>query len=248
MKKIIANTITGAVVFLIWEFSSRLELVDPTLLPPASNVFINLGHELVTPDFLLHIGATLRLMLGGFLLAIIIGVPLGMFMGLNRKVDSLLLFYVDFIRSLPAAALIPMYLVLFQGQIARILVIGTACGVIMAIGSRSGVLNMNPTRKEVATLLGWKPYELFKKLLLWETISEVLLSARIALSTSLILATVIEMLLGARYGLGDVLINSMPTDKPRMYAVIIILGILGYLLNMLFKIIELWLKRIGLYK
>ena len=95
--------------------------------------------------------------------------------------------------------------------------------------------------------MGWRPYELFKKLLLWETIPEIVLSARIALSTSLILATVLEMLLGARYGLGDMLLNSMPTDKPRMYAAIIILGMLGYLLNMLFKLIEFWLRRMGLF-
>jgi NitT/TauT family transport system permease protein len=247
MKKISMNLISGCAVILLWEAISRFELVDSSLLPPASTVLVKLGHEIVSAEFLLHVGSTLYLMLGGFVLALLVGVPLGMSLGLSRTLDSLLTFYVDFLRSLPAAALIPMFLVLFQGQLARTLVIGTACGVIMVIGSRSGVLNANPIRREVASVLGWRPYELFRKLLFWEAVAEIALSARIALSTSLILATVLEMLLGARYGLGDILLNSMPTDKPRMYAVIIILGILGYLLNMLFKLIEWWLQRIGIY-
>ncbi|MCI0407686.1 MAG: hypothetical protein L0191_03815, partial [Acidobacteria bacterium] len=90
------------------------------------------------------------------------------------------------------------------------------------------------------------PYELFRKLLLWEMVPSIVLSGRIALSTALILATVLEMLLGARYGLGDVLFNSAPIDKPRMYAVIIILGCLGYLLNIAFRLTERWLERMGL--
>ena len=227
MKKLLANLITGAIIFLLWEALTRFGLVDLILLPPPSIVIVKLGQEITSSEFILHVGSTLRLMLGGFILAFLIGVPLGMCLGLSRTLDSLLIFYVDFLRSLPAAALIPMFLVLFSGQTARTFVIATACGLIMAIGSRSGVLGVNPIRREVATVLGWRPYELFKKLL--------------------ILATVLEMLLGARYGLGDVLLNSMPTDKSRMYAVIIILGILGYLLNMMFKFIEWWLHRIGIF-
>lgn len=247
MKKILANLITGAIVFLLWEAVTRFGLVDSILLPPPSIVIVKLGHEITSSEFLPHVGSTLRLMSGGFILAFLIGVPLGMCMGFSRTLDTLLIFYIDFLRSLPAAALIPMFLVLFKGQTARTFVIGTACGLILAIGSRSGVLGVNPIRREVAKVLGWRPYELFRKLLFWETIPAIALSARIALSTSLILATVLEMLLGARYGLGDLLLNSMPTDKPRMYAVIIILGILGYLLNMMFKLIEWWLRRIGIF-
>ena len=247
MKNFLINISTAVFVCLIWEAISKSEVVDSTLLPPASVVLAELFRELSDPEFFLHLWATVRLMLGGFLLAVVVGTPLGMFMGLSRTLDSILLFYVDFLRSLPAAALIPMFLVLFQGQTARVLVIGTACGVIMAIGGRTGVLNLNKTREEVTTLLGWNSYELFTKFLFWETISEVLLSARIALSTSLILATVIEMLLGSRYGLGDMLINSMPTDKPRMYVAILILGILGYSLNLAFKGMERWMRRIGIY-
>jgi ABC-type nitrate/sulfonate/bicarbonate transport system permease component len=71
------------------------------------------------------------------------------------------------------------------------------------------------------------------------------LSARIALSTALILAVVLEMLLGARYGHGDVLINSGPVDKARMYAVIIVLGCMGYILNLTFRFFEYLLQRIG---
>ncbi len=247
MIKILTSLISGAGVYLLWTGLLRLGFIDASLLPHPNIVIAKLGYEITSLEFLFHLGSTLQLMLGGFVLALLFGIPLGMSLGLSRTLDSLLIFYVDFIRSLPAAALIPLFLVLFTGQWARILVIGTACGLIITIGSRSGVLNANPIRREVAVILGWKRYELFKKLLFWETIPGVVLSARIALSTSLILATVLEMLLGARYGLGDLLMNSMPTDKPRMYAVIILLGILGYLLNMLFKLVEWWLRRIGIY-
>lgn len=246
MMKMAAKLFFGIALFLLWEMISGYGLVDSSLLPPASTVLKRLGHEILNPQFFLHVGSTLGLMLNGFFLAIIIGVPLGICLGLCRTLDSLLMFYVDFLRSLPAAALIPMFLVLFTGQIARPLVIGTACSLILAIGSRAGVLGVNPVRLEVATVLGWKPYDLFRKLLIWETIPQIALSARIALSTALILATVLEMLLGARYGLGDLLLNSMPTDKPRMYATIIVLGTFGYLLNVAFKLIEWWLGRIGL--
>ena len=147
MKRLLANLITGAIVLLLWEAITRFGLVDSLLLPPPSIVLGSLIHEIASSEFILHVGSTLRLMLAGFILAFLIGVPLGMCLGLNRTLDSLLIFYIDFFRSLPAAALIPMFLVLFRGQTARTLVIGTACGLIMAIGSRSGVLGVNPIRR-----------------------------------------------------------------------------------------------------
>lgn len=245
MKRLAGIVLTGAVLFVVWETASRTGLVDPVLLPAASAVFGKLGAELTSSEFYLHLNATLCLTLGGFMLSVVVGVPLGIVLGLSRRLDALLIFYVEFLRSLPAAALIPMFLVLFTGDVARTLVIGTACGLIMAIGSRSGVLGANKARGEVARLLGWRPYELFRKLLLWETLPQIALSARIALSTALILAVVLEMLLGARYGLGDVLINSGPVDKARMYAIIIVLGCLGYTLNLAFRFIEYLLQRIG---
>lgn len=235
----------GVVALLLWEVATRTGITDPALLPPASAVMVRFWALLGDADFYRHLGATLALMAQGFGLALLGGIPLGVAMGLNRTVDYALTFYVDFLRALPAAALIPMFMVLFTGNPARVLVIGLAGSLIIAVACRSGVRNAEPARREIAVVLGLNRFELFKKLLFWEMLSEFLVGARITVSITFILATVLEMLLGAHYGLGDLLLDAQPVDKPLMYSVILVMGFVGYGLNLLLQTIEVWFASIG---
>ena len=100
-------------------------------------------------------------------------------------------------------------------------------------------------RLEIVSVLGFNRFDQFRKLLFWEMLSEFLVGARITVSITFILATVLEMLLGARYGLGDLLLNAQPIDKPLMYAVIFVLGFLGYSLNLALSWLESWFSTIG---
>ncbi|MCI0668376.1 MAG: ABC transporter permease subunit [Methylococcaceae bacterium] len=238
--------VVGLVIFLVWEIAATNLWVDPTLLPPASRVFSALASLLSEASFYRHVEATLWLMAKGFVLAFLTGVPIGVLMGVNRSANASMSFYVDFFRTLPAAALIPMFMVLFEGDLARVLVIALSGSLIFAVACRSGVQSFEPERAQILSVLGISPIGRFFKLQMWEMLSELLVGARIAISLSFILATVIEMLLGAHYGLGDLLLSSQPTDKPTMYAVILVLGVIGFALNAVLQILDDALRRMGL--
>jgi NitT/TauT family transport system permease protein len=246
VRAIVSRLTMGIVLVAAWQLASTRGWIDPALLPPFSKVLAVLWHSVGEGELHRHVAATLGLMGMGFAVSLLVGVPVGVAMGLNRDLDEALSVYVDFLRALPAAALIPLFMLFFVGQPARVLVVGCSGALVIALACRSGVRRTEPARDEYLSLLGVSRLERFTKLLLWEMLGEFLVGVRIAVSLTFIVATVLEMLLGARYGLGDLLLNSQASDKATMYAVILVLGTIGYFLNWLLRLVERLLARLGL--
>jgi sulfonate transport system permease protein len=236
------------VLLVAWGQLSQAGMLDPVRVPAPTVIFSALLAELRTADLYRHIGATLRLMATGYGLGMLGGLAIGTLMALNRGLDAALFFYVEFLRALPAAALIPIFLILFAPETARPLVVAASCALVIIVACRLGIRHAEPARLEVVQALRFSALSRFRKLLFWEMLREALVGARIALSLALVLATVIEMLLGARYGLGDLIVSSQPTNKPLMYASVIVLGVVGYGLNVLFGGVERLGTRFGLIR
>jgi len=236
----IYNIIGIIFVVLLWFILSYFELVNRLFLPLPHKVF-NTFFELIfsgsiLPDFL----ATLLRMVSGFLLALIIGVPLGVLIGYFDKVYDSLEFLIDFFRSIPATALIPLFLLLFGiGEESKILLVAFVCSLIIIVNTMYGVHNGNKLRIHVAKSMGASKLNILSKVILPESMPHTFAGLRIALSFSLIIVIVNEIVIGTNAGLGNRIIESqLVFNTKELYAVIIFTGILGYLINMVFLVFE----------
>ena len=110
---------------------------------------------------------------------------------------------------------------------------------IVVFNSAYGVINARKQRVMAARVMGASQWQIFKDVLVWESLQPTFVGLRSAVSMSLVIVIVAEMFIGSDSGLGNRIINSQQVmNVKNMYASILAAGGLGYALNILFLIAE----------
>ena len=189
---------------------------------------------------LVDFGNTLSLVLQSFVIAALVGVPLGILLGVNASVYRATEFLIDFFRSTPATAMFPLFLLLFGlGDFSKIAVAAFAAALVIIFNVAYGVMNARKTRMLAAKSLGASRLRVFIDVVFWETLPQTFVGLRTGVSIALVVIIVAEMFIGATDGLGhriiDAQISYQLTD---MYGSILVTGVMGYGLNILFLLVE----------
>jgi NitT/TauT family transport system permease protein len=223
-------------VLLFWYVTYWIGIINPLFLPPPHVVVAELFRILLTLELWKDIGSSLGRIIVGFLIAAVVGMPLGLLMGYYEKVYLSFEVVVDFFRSLPALAIFPLLMFFFGiGNAAKIATTVFSCSLIIAVNSIYGVTNSKKTRKIVAFLMDANPREIFWKVILMDALPQVFIGMRTSLSLAVVVVVVTEMFIGTNWGIGHRIFEAQLTYRvPEMYASIIIAGILGYALNKAF--------------
>jgi len=221
------------IIVVIWFLAFNLKLISPLFLPSPQAVFLKIIQLLATTEILPDIASTLYRAFLGFIIACLIGIPLGLLMGYSDKIYSSFEFVVEFFRSIPATALFPLFLLFFGiGNQSKIAITAWAAGLVLIINSMYGVHLGKELRIKAAKTMKVKGFTLFQKIVFPEALPQIFSGMRIAISLSLIIVVVTEMFIGTNFGLGRRIIDAQLVYRiSEMYAVIIIAGILGYLIN-----------------
>lgn len=161
-------------------------------------------------------------------------------MGYYKKIHDSFEIAVDFFRSLPALALFPLFMYFFGiGDTAKVVTAIFSCSLIIVVNSIYGVRNVTNTRQIIARLLEASPFEIFKKVILMDALPQVFVGMRTSLSLAVVVIIVTEMFIGTNWGIGHRIFEAQLTYRvAEMYASIIIAGLIGYLLNKGFVLIE----------
>jgi NitT/TauT family transport system permease protein len=105
--------------------------------------------------------------------------------------------------------------------------------------SAYGVINARKQRVMAARVMGASRWQIFKDVLIWESLQPTFVGLRSAVSMALVIVIVAEMFIGSTDGLGQRVVNAqMVFEMPTMYAAIFTAGLLGYALNLLFIVME----------
>lgn len=235
MKKIVV-IIPPVILLLFWLVISYLGLVNTLILPPPQIVLKTLFGMIISGSILPDAVATLLRALAGFCISACVGIPLGLLLGYFKGVYHCMEFLVDFLRTLPVVATIPVYLLFFGlGDKTRVAVVVLACTLMILVNSIYGVHNARKLRIMVAKTLRMSEIQLFTKIILPEALPHIFVGLRLAVSYSFILALTAEMITGTTTGLGQRILDAHMTYRiPEMYAVIILAGCIGYTLNKIF--------------
>lgn len=222
----------GLLILAIWEGVTRSALVHPLFLGTPSEI-LAAGQELIAGgDLTRHLGMTLHELSVGFLLAAAWAIPLGYVLALNPWLDRILDPYIMAFYAVPTAALAPLLILMFGiGPWSKISIAASHGGVPILIATVAGVRNADPVLVQAVRSMGATHLQLFRKVILPDSLPSVVTGLRLGAVICLIGVTVGEML-ASQGGLGWLIYQSAGTFQiPHFYVGIIILAFLGMLLN-----------------
>ncbi len=220
--------------------------MEPIWLPPPEKVverFVEISTE-GYQGFTLweHLGFSLFRVIAGFLLGAIVGIPLGYAMGLSNWVRGWADPIVEFMRPVPPLALIPLVIIWAGiGEAGKIILLFLAALWIMAIAARAGVSGVNITKVHAAYSLGASKFQLMRHVIVPNSLPEIFTGARVAMGVcwgTVVAAELVAaekgagmmIMVAARFQLTDIVLMG-----------IILIGIIGYSIDILMRSAERYL-------
>lgn len=193
---------------------------------PVRHLFLS---EAAVADILPSLGR----MGAGFGIAAVAGIALGVAVGRSRRAYALCNPVLQFARAVPPPALVPVFVVLFDfGTPMQIASIVFSAVWPVLINTAEGARNTDPLRLDVAAVLRLNPAERLWFLVLPSALPRIFAGLRLSLSLSLILMVFSELLPGTANGIGFTLTDAQTrSDLLTVWAALVLLGALGYLLN-----------------
>jgi ABC-type nitrate/sulfonate/bicarbonate transport system permease component len=226
-------------VLVVLELVARMGLLPAHWFPPVTVVFATLARLIPTSDLWIEVGRTLQGWGMGLGIATVLAVPAGMVIGSVDVVYRAFRAVIEFLRPVPSVALIPAAVLVFGiGTGMKVFLAAFAAFWPLLFQAIYGVQDVNPGVKETARAYGLGAVARFVWVILPSTLAYVATGLRISSAIALILAVTAELVVGAD-GLGQAIIAARTAAQvPTMYALIVVTGTLGWLLNTLFQRIE----------
>lgn len=236
--------ILGVILFVfLWTVIGRMILSSPDykqfdgFLPlPSVKALFSL---MATNFFWDSVFASIRRIATGIILATIIGIPFGFLIGFYKNLKELTHIPIQFLRMISPLAWMPIAIILlpsFEYAIIFLITIATVWPILL--NATQGVLNIAPEWIKMAQNQGANDYQLLFKVILPASIPCILTGFRMAIGIAWIVLVPAE-LLGISSGLGYLINDARDTmEYDRLMAIVIAIGILGFLLDGLCRLIQ----------
>jgi NitT/TauT family transport system permease protein len=227
------------VLLSVWEAAPRLGLIDAVFLPPFSEV-IAAGWQLAQSGELYDdVSASLLRALSGFLISVALIVPLGLVVGWYARLGNLLNQLIEICRNTAPLALLPVFILLLGiGELSKITMVVYSCAWPLLLNTIAAVKQVDPLLIKSARTMGATPQQLFRKVILPAALPTIFVGIRLA-SASAMLVLVASEMVGAKAGLGYLIINSQYSFLiPQMYFGILGITAIGLTFNAVLQALE----------
>jgi NitT/TauT family transport system permease protein len=233
-----------ALLLLAWEAAARAFALSALVLPPPSTVAQALWKGLASGFFWPHIRATGAGLLLGLALGGGIGFAAGVLLAEVPALRRLAMPYLVVSQVVPKLALMPLFIVWFGfGMTSMVVITALICFFPLVENTLTGLASVPPERIELFRMLGASRAQTLWRLKLPSGLPSVLAGLRIAVVLALVGAVVGEFI-GAGQGLGALIIAAQGSmDTPLMFAVLVLISVLGLLLYQAAVLLERRLLR-----
>jgi NitT/TauT family transport system permease protein len=228
-RRVVFTLGIGSFVVILASWSLASVLIDnPLFAPSPARVWTSWVDMILHRNFLSDVGWSSFRIIGGFLIAAVMAVPLGLLMGSFEVVRSFFQPPINFIRYMPASAFIPLLILLIGlDENEKLIVIWIGVFFQLALMVMDIAHRVPDEMLNVAYTLGASRWKVFYKVFLPATFPEVVDALRITMGwawTYLIVAEIVS----AERGIGSfILISERYLRSDRIIAAIITIGILG---------------------
>jgi ABC-type nitrate/sulfonate/bicarbonate transport system permease component len=234
----LATLAAVAGLLLAWELLARAVAIDG--LPRPELALAQVPEILRDRESLLNIAASLRRMAVGFALAFVVAVPVGLMMGRSRYVAAFFNPLLMVIYPVPKAALMPIIMLwLGVGDASKTLVIFLGVSLPIIYHSYQGARAVEEKMLWSAAAMGMGAPARLLRVVLPAALPEILVGCRTGLVLALITMVTSEMI-ARQTGVGNILFNSLDMAQyDTVYAMIVIIGVMGFLLDAGFERLRL---------
>jgi sulfonate transport system permease protein len=231
--------ILPVLILTVWIFIDWSGSVPKTLLPSPFSVIEVFGRMLISGELFSHLGYSLERVAFGFLTGGLLGLGLGIFAGIIRKIDYLIDPSLQVLRLVPHLALAPLITLWFGfGEASKIVIIASGALFPLYINTYMGIRNIDNQLFEVAEILQYSKWQRITRLMLPAALPNILMGLRTSIAVSWISLVVAEYV-GAYNGVGFLINEAKQNLKPEVIFVgIIVFAVVGKLLDTLIKLLE----------
>jgi ABC-type nitrate/sulfonate/bicarbonate transport system permease component len=223
----------------LWEWAAASGAMPSLSFPRMSDILATWWRLLLSGVLLREIGDSLWRMFAGYFIGVALGVVLGVLMGYFRVFYSLLEPITEVLRPIPSPAYLPI-VILFLGidDEMKIFMIAFASLFPVLINTYSGVRSVDPIQLQTARTFGVAGRKLVWQIVLPSASPYIFAGMRVSLAVALIVMVISEMV-AASSGIGYFILSAQRGFQIReMFAGVLTLAVIGYVLNRLFVAIE----------
>jgi len=241
LKKIVLGSLPLVALFAAWQLLASQGWVDPVFLPTIPQVFHALFTVFSRDNYLTDVWISIYRVLGAFAASAVLAVPIGLLAGRYVTAAELVEPAVGFVRYLPVPAFVPLCILWFGlGDLAKMVVIflGTFFQMILLVAD---VARSVPREYfDAALTLGASRRELFWRILWRASLPGVVSACRTAVGWAWTYLVVAEIA-GATSGIGFRILQAQRyIETPKVFAGIVIIGLLGLTTDLLFQAFHNW--------
>jgi ABC-type nitrate/sulfonate/bicarbonate transport system permease component len=221
-----------AIVLVAWEAAARSGHWSKLLFPSLTSVLSELAAFFTSSAMLMEAWVTLERALGGFALAAVVGILLGVVMGRSKLAAGLLDPLFSGTYAVPKLALFPIFIFVFGiGSLSKVALVFLECLYPIVIMTCAGAREVNRALLWSAQNMGASRAAILRRVVIPATAPFIFAGFRVAAPVAMIVVVITEMVSSAD-GLGYRVIYSMASLRTdRMLAVVVVIAALGYLLD-----------------
>jgi ABC-type nitrate/sulfonate/bicarbonate transport system permease component len=226
-------------LLLLWEASARLGWTGSASWPPFTAVLAATAHGIVSGQLLVPLGGTLGRMLAGFAIGGLLGAVCGLLLGVSRTAARALNPLIEVLRPIPIPAIVPpLILFLGVGDGLKIFVTAFGCFFPVLVNAYGGTRDISETLLQTAATFRVGRVATFLQVVVPASLPAILAGLRFSLGLALVMTTTAEMIAGSG-GLGYFIVETQYALRPaEMYAAVLCLAVVGYLINRGFIMLE----------
>lgn len=231
-------------ILVFWQIATTF-LESPFFPQPlriferAGDLWLPTSDGIITTSMSRDVIPSLGRSLTGFGLAVVLGITLGVIIGLSARIEAYLDWILQFMRAVPPPTLFPVFLIILgTGDSMRVGLIAFGTIWPILLNTIEGVRGVRPLTIEAARIFRIPSADRLFRVILPAAGPKILAGVRTSLSLALILMVISEMVASSS-GIGYQLVQAQRSFAIlNMWASILLLAILGYLLNLLLTVVE----------
>lgn len=234
--KILLYNLGPMVLFLLlWEIIARMELIHPTLFPPVTKAFRTIYSLTLSGVLVTDVISSLRRLIVSVILGVFLGTTLGLAAGTIRRVERLLMPPFQFIISIPGTAIFPLTILwLGLSDKAVIAALTIEATLTIVFNTWTGVKGVDDVLIYAARSMGVRGLSLYTRVLVPAALPFMITGYRLGFARAWRILVAGEMLAATGEGLGFRVFEAQEFMRADiMYAAIIVVGVLGFLMERL---------------
>jgi taurine transport system permease protein len=242
-SSLVISIVTVLTLLVLWWLITTLGWIKPLFLPAPQDVlrrFFRVAAEgFAGASLAEHVGASLARVAGAFVLAVLLAVPVGIGMGVNRVMRGVFDPPIEFYRPLPPLAYLPLTVIWFGiGEAPKIVLLFLAMFAPIVLSTRAGVRSVAIEQIHAAYSMGATRAQVVTHVILPGALPDILTGTRIGIGvgwTTLVAAEIVA----AQAGLGSMIWNAAEFLTTEVVILgIVIIGVIAYAFDLVMRFLE----------